>query len=197
MLANVCSLEKTDAIKFFPSRKYSEVIRLPHISRSRKTSFKIFICKQQTIPHFHVQKAILNLTSSLCTVLLDLYLESLLLENCLLLSLKIYSTVKMSQYSKGRAFNPVQRCSGILTSVMSVEIFPPILIALRFSSTYFIMSVAFLTCFPFCFFPLDYKKTPFFQWSCICVCVYRSIQFCIYAVAVTLCNWHFSLPPSL
>lgn len=43
MLASVCSLEKTDAIKFFPSRKYSEVIRLPHISRSRKTSSKIFI----------------------------------------------------------------------------------------------------------------------------------------------------------
>lgn len=35
------------------------------------------------------------------------YLESLLLKNCLLLSLKIYFTVNVTQHSKRRAFNPV------------------------------------------------------------------------------------------
>lgn len=41
MLASVCILERTDAIRLPPSRKFSETIRLPHINRSRKTSSKI------------------------------------------------------------------------------------------------------------------------------------------------------------
>lgn len=45
----------------------------------------------------------------------------------------------------------------------------------------------YVTCFPYIFsllffFPLDYKKPLFFQWSTICVCRYTSIQFCIYGV---------------
>lgn len=80
-----------------------------HISRSRKTvpKFVLFSCKKEIFPHFHVQKATLNLTSSLWAVFFDLYLESLQLRNCLLLSLKIYFTVNVTQYSKRRVFKPI------------------------------------------------------------------------------------------
>lgn len=118
-------------------------------------------CKQENFPHFQVQKAILNLFSSLCMVLLDLIQNPFCQKIAFCCHLKYISLSMLLSIQKEELSIQLQRYNAILTSVMPVVIFPPILMEPRFSSTIFIDSVAFIGFLPPSIFPLDYKKVLF------------------------------------
>lgn len=180
MLASVCSLERTAAIKFFPSRKYSEVIRLPHISRSRKASSKIFTFQLQTgnyssfsCPKGHTKpdlELMYSFTWPLFRIPSARKLPFVVTKDILHCQNESVFKEKSFQSRIGVQWNP--DFSDVSRNVSAYSDATNIFFHLFYYVNYFpyIFSLLF-------FLLWIIKKNYFFfpQWSSICVCIYRSI----------------------